>query len=748
MLSLNKLSNLGVLTAAVGACVIFAACSAGAGPPTAPHLQPATAVAAPSAGLELPPVTNLLRGVSTSTSDADRVRAGDMYDPQLPHAHVSGSNFSSQAGATGLTGAAYAVFSFKNIHAYVGAATLKPFWLTGSDIPAKYYVGLANFESERWDWFSTSGAGTVSLPSFGPYYNSSGDLFACLLLRDSGSFELDYFLLGPAVAPLADLTTDLDPDPQQNIGPKTVNFDARGSRAFGGEIVSYDFDFDGDSVYEESGNTSGQTSHLYQPGQHSCNVRVNDSNSRSSLDEAIFLIIDPNNQAPVPSFTCTPPSGNSPLQVNLDASASSDPEGGKLTYLWDFENDGNFDATSASAQTGHTFAISGVRTIRLRVEDQYFAHQDTTRQISVLQGWHTSLVEDQAAPDDAIALCVTGIGVNSRACCAYSLGGSGILHFAAAANLEGGAWSAIREPMPGNHIGYTPSLVTGVVSGCPLLLCGGGGAAAPLYLLRADDSAGSSWAAPLLVDDTREVGRQATLGLVNTIPVIAAVSHSYQPGQTQVLYYTAGDLDGNSWNVPTVVAADKPGLVHGRPLIGVGASGLFHKPILAWNNQDSGPYHFSISRSDNIDGTSWAAPFDVGGRLVQGRISVIGGKASLCNGPGIFGQSCYFMQSTDGDGQSWPDNLPAVNLSGVEADMLVVDGRLLLFSYDNVRGALQVQTSSDLSGTSWEAAYDISAPGNKGVRSYFAAALLNGLPEVVYYWAGGAQNQVRCQSYY
>jgi glucose/arabinose dehydrogenase/PKD repeat protein len=101
---------------------------------------------------------------------------------------------------------------------------------------------------------------------------------------------------------------------------------------------------------------------------------------------AIWRIIPPgSNQPPIASFTATPSSGPPPLDVQFDATASSDPEGGPLTYAWDLDGDGQYD-DAVGVTTSRTYSTAGNVTVRLRVTDGVSATGTTSHVVMVGNG--------------------------------------------------------------------------------------------------------------------------------------------------------------------------------------------------------------------------------------------------------------------------------------------------------------------------------------------------------------------------
>ena len=71
---------------------------------------------------------------------------------------------------------------------------------------------------------------------------------------------------------------------------------------------------------------------------------------------ATTITVQPANQSPTARLLATPSSGNEPLQVTLDASGSSDPDGSIASYRFDC-GDGTIIGPQAGAVIGHTFLV-------------------------------------------------------------------------------------------------------------------------------------------------------------------------------------------------------------------------------------------------------------------------------------------------------------------------------------------------------------------------------------------------------
>ena len=111
------------------------------------------------------------------------------------------------------------------------------------------------------------------------------------------------------------------------------------------------------------------------------------------------------NQSPTASFTATPTSGDAPLTVQFDGTASSDPEGGVLTFEWDLDGDGSFD-DGTSPTASFTYDTPGGRTAGLRVTDPG-TESDTASQVITVGLPNTPPVPVIDTPDASLAWVVS-----------------------------------------------------------------------------------------------------------------------------------------------------------------------------------------------------------------------------------------------------------------------------------------------------------------------------------------------------
>jgi len=89
----------------------------------------------------------------------------------------------------------------------------------------------------------------------------------------------------------------------------------------------------------------------------------------------------PLNQPPISDFTFNPATGEYPLKVTFDGSASYDPDGSVVAYAWTFGDGGSGGGKIVS----HTFQKNGTFTVKLTVTDDKGATGTYSRPIKILK---------------------------------------------------------------------------------------------------------------------------------------------------------------------------------------------------------------------------------------------------------------------------------------------------------------------------------------------------------------------------
>lgn len=172
---------------------------------------------------------------------------------------------------------------------------------------------------------------------------------------DRGAFEFQI----SGLPPIAQLTVN----PGNGRAPLAVTADASGSTdPNGGGIVSYRFDFgDGTIVGPQAGATAA---HSFAAGTWTVTVTVVSVGGFSASTSQQVLV----NRPPVAILSLTPTYGPVPLDVIADASGSSDPEGGTLSYGFDF-GDGTVVGPQSAPTAAHTYSTTGSFTVTVTVTD-------------------------------------------------------------------------------------------------------------------------------------------------------------------------------------------------------------------------------------------------------------------------------------------------------------------------------------------------------------------------------------------
>jgi PKD repeat protein len=196
--------------------------------------------------------------------------------------------------------------------------------------------------------------------------------------RDADSVEGEpsnaQFAAYPNIAP----TAMLGGTPASGQAPLEVVFDATGSSDADGTITKYDYDWESDGTYDLlDGGTA--PSHIYSTeGDYSATLRVTDNLGATGTASLPISVTPPSgNLPPIANLDADVTDGVAPLLVSFDAGGSYDPDNdvppsrGITLFEWDWNYDGIYEESGASATVQHTFdlpSMSGYMVV-VRVTD-------------------------------------------------------------------------------------------------------------------------------------------------------------------------------------------------------------------------------------------------------------------------------------------------------------------------------------------------------------------------------------------
>ncbi|MBI3096952.1 MAG: PKD domain-containing protein [Planctomycetes bacterium] len=181
-----------------------------------------------------------------------------------------------------------------------------------------------------------------------------------------GSYDLKISVTGTGtnVAP----TVSLSASPASGVTPLAVTFSASASDS-DGSIVTYEWDFNGNGLYDLATTGSGPVTHTFTgAGAFTPAVRVTDDDGLSTV-ATTGVTVTAATEAPTVTATAAFTPGAVPLVVTFTATAAAATGSSIVSYEWDFDGSGTADFVSSSASTTFTYRLAGAYLPVVRVTD-------------------------------------------------------------------------------------------------------------------------------------------------------------------------------------------------------------------------------------------------------------------------------------------------------------------------------------------------------------------------------------------
>jgi PKD repeat protein len=311
----------------------------------------------------------LLDGLDYTTLFTVSATGATYVTPLSGGQHVVVVRVSDNAGNQGVATSQFTVSAFNSLPS--ASPTSGPVPLTVNFTTKAEYTDGAIIRY-RWD-FQGDGVYDTNDPGARNYtftYTQKGTFKATLeVLNDVGQTVTSVVTItvtGRPPVPSASV------NPSNGAVPLAVSFFGTATDP-DGTITRYEWDFEGDGVFDFSSTTTGNTTHTYATdGTFAAVFRVtdNDGLTATAVATATAVRVGPPGS---PTATITVP--NAPRTVTAPTvvafnGTGADPGGSIVRYEWDFNGDGVYDFSSATtASTSFQYTSPGTFTAALRVTD-------------------------------------------------------------------------------------------------------------------------------------------------------------------------------------------------------------------------------------------------------------------------------------------------------------------------------------------------------------------------------------------
>jgi PKD repeat protein len=473
-------------------------------------------------------------------------------------------------------------------------------------------------------------------------------------------------------------------EPAFGQAPLLVQFDGSASAAFEGTIAEYAWDVDGDGIYDTlSTDGTALHSHTYNtPGTFNAKLRVTDNAGKWDVDS---LAITANLSAAV-QLTVNPTAVQLGERIDLSAVATE----AVTDWQWDLDGDGTSETSTGTTPTAHTsFNIPGPHTLTVRA--QFATGSATAAQVVLVRGYSDTYSDAVSSPSAHSRL----LNVGGNPAIFYSTSfGPGNLTYVRALDAAGTAWDSAVTVVSGYH--YEFEVSPQVVAGRPAVAFFKDSDGSRLQYIRANDGKGTSWGAPIVVDNSDYSSNGCSLQVVNGRPAVA-----YHRSGGGLRYARSSDANGSAWPGFVTLSSDEAmgellsmQVIAGQPAVVATTDVFGSKMVYYWKATDA-------------DGASWInpdfwyfpeLPQSLALRVVNGRPAYVVGLSGT--------KEVWLHRALNADGTLWPHLLTSVVATDYSSNLAFnLVGGVPCVSYvnDQQDPYLRLVRAGDLNGSAWGA---------------------------------------------